>query len=355
MFRDVSRQLPELWPTLTNSQKKELLRTLIGQVIIRRPAPDQIEVRIVWLSGCYTDYTTLTPIHRQQDASNYDALVVRIHQLWQQGYSDEAMAQRPTDEGFQFRPVRLVRLNIRVMKIRSLQVSGTISPDARIEEVDGCLTSRGLAVRLGVNESTVCRFIAAQVIPAERVRREPRSGIYLIDNNPGLIDQLGGAYPNIRAAKARSTRANFNKRPIKAEILVPNANEKLPYAAEELSAPAPAADKAAKHTCCSLQQAAPRWDRSLGSDLSGGVGMWFNWLDSATQFRYHTGQKMTVAHHHSRSMRPISVRKEKRRQGFFWCAYLRTHGQLYKRYVGRSQALTVAKLDEVAVALNYAW
>lgn len=40
LFRDVSGQLPELRPVLSNSQKKELLRTLVSQVIIRRPTAD---------------------------------------------------------------------------------------------------------------------------------------------------------------------------------------------------------------------------------------------------------------------------------------------------------------------------
>jgi DNA repair exonuclease SbcCD ATPase subunit len=61
-FREVSRHLPELWPSLKNAHKKQLLRSLISQVIIRRAAPDQIQLRIVWVSGFYTDYEAWTPI-----------------------------------------------------------------------------------------------------------------------------------------------------------------------------------------------------------------------------------------------------------------------------------------------------
>ena len=84
LFADIAQHLPEVWPTLTNDQQKELLRSLIQQVIIRRPAPDQVTVRIVWLSGCYSDHTSLTPIHRERDVSGYDQLVTRLHELWQQ-------------------------------------------------------------------------------------------------------------------------------------------------------------------------------------------------------------------------------------------------------------------------------
>lgn len=79
---------------------------------------------------------------------------------------------------------------------------------------------------------------------------------------------------------------------------------------------------------------------------------WFAWLEADTSFRYYTRQQIPVSHGYTRSMRPISVRKEKRRQGYLWYAYIRTHGQLYRRYVGKTAALTQCKLDEVAGWLN---
>ena len=82
---------------------------------------------------------------------------------------------------------------------------------------------------------------------------------------------------------------------------------------------------------------------------------WFTWLESVTSFRYYTSQRIIIAHGFTRSMRPISVRKEKRRQGYLWYAYMRTHGQLYRRYVGKTAALTQCKLDEVAAWLNEVW
>jgi len=82
---------------------------------------------------------------------------------------------------------------------------------------------------------------------------------------------------------------------------------------------------------------------------------WFAWLETITSFRYYTPQQITVARGYTRPMRPISVRKEKRRQGHLWYAYIRTHGQLYRRYVGKTAVLTQSKLDEVAARLNEIW
>jgi hypothetical protein len=80
---------------------------------------------------------------------------------------------------------------------------------------------------------------------------------------------------------------------------------------------------------------------------------WFTWLETATTFRFHTTKTLPVAHGHSRPALPISLRKEQRRRGFFWYAYLRKGGHLLKRYAGRSATLAGARLDEVALDLNF--
>lgn len=86
-----------------------------------------------------------------------------------------------------------------------------------------------------------------------------------------------------------------------------------------------------------------------------GTPDWFVWLEAGSSFRYYTSQRVTVTRGYTRPIRPISVRKEKRRQGVLWYAYVRTHGQLYKRYVGKTAVLTQSKLDEVSACLNEIW
>lgn len=79
---------------------------------------------------------------------------------------------------------------------------------------------------------------------------------------------------------------------------------------------------------------------------------WFDWLEGASSFRYFSEKAVHVAARYSRPLPPISVRKERRRQGHLWYAYRRAYGQLFKVYVGRSQGMTVARLDEVAAELS---
>ncbi len=57
----------------------------------------------------------------------------------------------------------------------------------------------------------------------------------------------------------------------------------------------------------------------------------------------------------ARFLRLFLYRKERRRQGWLWYAYRRVHPVLHKRYVGKSDGLTVVKLEETAVLLNEIW
>lgn len=82
---------------------------------------------------------------------------------------------------------------------------------------------------------------------------------------------------------------------------------------------------------------------------------WFAWLETATAFRYCSGQRKNVFRGYGPLYAPVSFRKERRRQGALWYAYRRVHGVLYKRYVGRSVGLTWVRLEETAVILNEVW
>jgi hypothetical protein len=82
---------------------------------------------------------------------------------------------------------------------------------------------------------------------------------------------------------------------------------------------------------------------------------WFVWLETAVAFRYHSQARVVMMRGHGPQASPISLRQEQRRRGALWYAYKRNHGLLHKRYVGKSAALTSAKLDEVAVELSRVW
>lgn len=190
-FQALQRCLPELWPHLTRAQQKRLLRSLIKIVIIRHPAADQVEIRIVWMSGYYTDLQRLTPIHSEQDVSNYSNLVQRIQELSQTSATDDQIAAQLSAEGFHSARSELVTART-VQKIRLAR--HWYHPVERLRgaiQVNGCWTVLGLAQRLGVNDSTIYRFMTIkEVIPPKVVEREPQTGRYLIRADPELLDRL---------------------------------------------------------------------------------------------------------------------------------------------------------------------
>jgi LuxR family maltose regulon positive regulatory protein len=77
---------------------------------------------------------------------------------------------------------------------------------------------------------------------------------------------------------------------------------------------------------------------------------WFHWLRTAISFRFCSIQRVGD---YGPLLAPISLRKESRRKGHFWYAYRRASRQLYKRYVGRSEQLTLDKLNQVTRLLHF--
>ncbi len=68
---------------------------------------------------------------------------------------------------------------------------------------------------------------------------------------------------------------------------------------------------------------------------------WFAWLTTATHFCYS-------ARH---STYRLTVRQEKRRHGFYWYGYLKIQGKLHNAYLGKSDRLTQAHLEQTCARL----
>lgn len=175
---------------MTNIQKKDLLRSLIERVIVKRSAPDTVEVKLVWVSGHYSLLTAQPPIWREADVTGYEQMVARIEALWRAGLEDAAIAERLTMEGF--RTARALEVSpISVQKIR-LERHWYLSlhQGRNALELDGNLTPRGLAARVGVKRSWVYRRIYDGTIAPAYLLRHPQSGMYLIRDELELVRHL---------------------------------------------------------------------------------------------------------------------------------------------------------------------
>jgi LuxR family transcriptional regulator, maltose regulon positive regulatory protein len=75
--------------------------------------------------------------------------------------------------------------------------------------------------------------------------------------------------------------------------------------------------------------------------LPVGSAAWFTWLQTARLFSYQASQGDR-----------LTLRKEKRRQGDYWYAYLKRNRKLHNAYAGRSAALTPERLASLLALLR---
>jgi len=193
-FQHISQRLPELWIELSNAQRKELLRCLISRVILRREKPDTLEAKIVWMSGHYSVVYAHPPTHRQQDLTNYDEMCERISTLWQQGFSDKQISEQLTSAGYRSAQSLSVSFQT-VLSIRHQHGWRSASQP----KLDGYLTTRELSDLLGVSRGWVLRHIHNQTIDCSYVSKHPNGSMYLIQNEPKLIEQIRQLTPEHRS------------------------------------------------------------------------------------------------------------------------------------------------------------
>jgi hypothetical protein len=78
------------------------------------------------------------------------------------------------------------------------------------------------------------------------------------------------------------------------------------------------------------------------SPIRVGSRDWFAWLQQISAFCYqlpHTADRFTL-------------RKEKRRQRFYWYAYIKRDRKLHNAYVGKTEMMTAARLQQVCGTLQ---
>ena len=188
----LSERLPELWSTeqLTNEQRKLLLRSLIKKVILKRTEPGYVQVKIVWVSGHFTQGIVNVPAHAEKQLTHYSEMVERVEQLWKEGYLDSQIAQILTSEGF--RSARTAQVpSTTVYKIRHKNGWASHLQEHRgSDKVDGMWTVHGLARHLEVDPSWLYRRIYKGLLAEpDLIRRQP-CNTYLIRDDARLLELL---------------------------------------------------------------------------------------------------------------------------------------------------------------------
>lgn len=202
---DLNEQLPQLWDRdqLTNEQRKQLLRSLMARVILIRLAPDRVQVKIVWVSGHFSQGIVCPPIWRQVDGTHYPAILERIEQLWQAGLTDKQIAAALNEAGFH--SARNLNFTpFTVLKIRRQQGWGSaLSQHRGAEKVDGMWTIQALAKQLGVKVCWFYNRIRNGFLSEPDLVRQPQ-GNYLIRDDEHLIERLKQEVQRTRQSPVKS-------------------------------------------------------------------------------------------------------------------------------------------------------
>jgi hypothetical protein len=173
---------------VTAAQKKELLRAVIRRVILARPRPDRIEVKVVWISGAFSVLEAHPPIHRTVDVAGYEQLVERTLALAAEGIPDGEIARRLTADGFRSarHPTSVPARLVGQVRRRHGQTSLLIQLRGQ-DQVDGHWTVTGLARALGVARHWIYRCIRQGRLPTVR---HAATGYHLIPDDPALLATL---------------------------------------------------------------------------------------------------------------------------------------------------------------------
>ena len=190
-FEKVGRDLPGLWEQghLAQAQKKALLRCLIDKVVIRRIAPDSVEVRIVWKGSDTTTAEIPVTVNSLARLASAGAMEETIVKMARQGKTDREIAEYLTRQGHRSPrgPVVLVS-TVQIIRLRHrLLVKRSQSHPRRIP---GHLTVSQVAERLQVSKHWIYDRIHNGTI---EIRRDPETKLFLFKDAQltiKLLEQL---------------------------------------------------------------------------------------------------------------------------------------------------------------------
>lgn len=196
-FQTICDNLPIIWAELSNQEKKSLLRSLIKRIILTRVEVDRVALRVVWVSGHYSSFDVQVGTRKNRDLPHYDAMIAQVHQLWQQGVDDAAIATELTAQGYH--SARSDHLSAAAVG-RLRLAHGWRRANARDHmTMEGHLSVLELAHLLDVSRSWIYGRIRRGTIPAEFITRHPEYDRLFVRNDPQLLASLRDMKKNARS------------------------------------------------------------------------------------------------------------------------------------------------------------
>jgi len=155
--------LPQLWETIGNAERKAMLRLVIDEVVVdQRRAKGMVWMRILWQTGAATEHWLMRRTQSYAEAAHAEELEKRIRELNAEGCMDAQIAEIFNAEGlpntrggkFEHGTIHLLRKhwNIRTAKINGVDYNPPRWPD-------GSYSVQGAADALNITPQTVFKWL----------------------------------------------------------------------------------------------------------------------------------------------------------------------------------------------------
>jgi DNA invertase Pin-like site-specific DNA recombinase len=180
--------LRQMWDdgSLTNARKKELLRALIEKVVLKRPAPDKCECRIIWKGGDWTTAELVLPVVTYAALADGEELVAEVLRRARAGQADEQIAVELTAAGYHA-PLKgqLSAGSVRRIRVRN----GVYSRKTEFlrQGLPGWITLGEAVKRLGEHTGWAYYLIRQQRLLIER---DAEVGFYLVPDTKKMLKEL---------------------------------------------------------------------------------------------------------------------------------------------------------------------
>ena len=140
----LASDIPKLWyaPETTAAERKEIIRLLLGRVVVQVQADNErVGVEITWRGGLTTKHEITRSVARYQSLGIYRQLLTRIRQLRWQGMTVARIANRLNEEGYRTPRSRKGYTSTSVRKLLSRCRQKAKAPRASVsaDEITGIL------------------------------------------------------------------------------------------------------------------------------------------------------------------------------------------------------------------------
>jgi hypothetical protein len=102
-IRQLATDIPALWKasTTTVADRKEIIRQVVERVVVDvQGGREQVNVRIEWIDGSFTEGIVIRPVGKLSELSTYPQICHQVQVLTEAGWAATAIAQALDDAGY---------------------------------------------------------------------------------------------------------------------------------------------------------------------------------------------------------------------------------------------------------------